>query len=158
MNWKKFGYALHQKRVERDYGYRKLAAELRDEVTPATISFLENVGDRKVSEERLTKVPLLLNWMGMTEAEIEAIELPPELPQQSEEERTAPICFDCKTPLVNVGPKRWKETQAVNRMKYYEDDAEMITVDETFTVEGMGGYCPKCKKQRTQDWFSGLWW
>lgn len=49
---------------------------------------------------------------------------------------------DCGKPMRYVGIIEVTETHAVERMRYYEDDAEMVVVDEKFKVALDKWVCP----------------
>lgn len=162
MDYKKLGYAVRQKRGQR--GYRAVLPEFEElgnplevpYITAATISRVEHSGKiTQVHHDEIVR--MLLAWVGKTEAEVDAIELPP-FWGVSESKRQPNTCFHCKTPLTRIGVTQCEEEQTVKRIKYYEDDAEWEYADETFTMEALSGYCPKCKEWRTQDSYSGLWW
>lgn len=50
-------------------------------------------------------------------------------------------CY-CGQPMRYVGIITTQETQAVGRIRHYEDDAEWVVEDETYTVELDKWVCP----------------
>lgn len=63
---------------------------------------------------------------------------PPKEKQPAWQKRT---CY-CGKPMRYVGIITTQETQAVGRIRHYEDDAEWVVEDETYTVELDEWVCP----------------